>query len=372
MLESRWGRRLGPGIAALAGVLVIASTTVGAPPAEVGALPTCRDGTLAAPAADAADAAAWYRLDPVLLDGARQGQRLDVGRIGGSAWTATLDSESFASEPAGGRIVFGTDDGRRSTVSVADMSRGCSTAVATTPDVIRHAVLAPDGATLYEFRVRRSDRADLGVWRRVPGREEASRILGPIKDDAAFGKTWTTELTWSLDRGRLAVTSCGEIACRIRVLDPVTGRARTVADPRLGALLGLADDHVLTYGACRGLPCPLFAVDLRRGTTRQLVDGAGLADLVVDAEGRPIAVHEVDRAVGRLAQIALDGTPFDDLAPQPDGYRIVGPGAGSAAEIPPGWLLLGPDGRLPAAPGGDARLQRLADGQTRRLEEVAP
>lgn len=369
MLESRWGRRLGPGIAALAGVLAIASTTVGAPPAEVGALPACRDGTT--PGA-VAGAAAWYRLDPVLVGGARQGQRLDIGRVGGSAWTVTLGSESFASAPARGRVVFGTDDGRRSTVSVADMARGCSTIVATSTDVIRHAVLAPDGATLYEFRVRRTDRADLGVWRRTPGRDDATRVLGSIGPDPAFGMTWTTDLTWSLDGGLLAVTSCGEVACRSRVLDPATGRSQTVADPRLGALVGLAGDRLVVRGACRGLPCPLFVVQASNGQVRTLAGAAGLATLVVDVDRRPTVIYEVEAAPDRLARVGLDGRTRDAFAVAADGYRIVGPAAAAGAETPPGWLLLGPDGRLPTGPGGDARLQRLADGQTRRLEEVAP
>lgn len=369
MLESRWGRRLGPGIAALAGVLAIASTTVGAPTGRVGALPACRVET---PAAPATGGAAWYRLDPVLIAGARQGQRLELGRIGGSAWTVALDSESFASAPAGGRVVFGTDDGRRSTVSVADVERGCSTLVATSPEVIRQAVLAPDGTTLYEHRVRRADRADLGVWRRTAGRDDATRALGPIAAAAAFGKTWSTGLTWSLDGRSLAIASCGEVACRVRVLDSATGRSRSVADPRLGALVGLADERLVVHGACRGLPCPLFTVDLDDGAVRRLADAAGLATLVIAADGRAIAVHEVDGAADRLARVALDGTTGDDLAIPIDGYRIVGPSAGAGAETPPGWLLLGPDGRLPAALGGDARLQRLADGQTRRLDEVAP
>ncbi|MGK2852321.1 MAG: hypothetical protein ACSLFN_15630, partial [Candidatus Limnocylindrales bacterium] len=259
MLESRWGRRLGPGIAALAGVLAIASTTFGAPTAEVGTLPACRDGAQPAPATGAT---AWYRLDPVLIAGARQGQRLELGRIGGSAWTVALDSESFASAPAGGRVVFGTDDGRRSTVSVADVERGCSTLVSTSSAVIRQAVLAPDGATLYEHRVRRADRADLGVWRRTPGGDDATHVLGPIAADAAFGRTWITDLTWSLDGRSLAITSCGEVACRIRVLDAGTGRSRMVADHRLGALVGLADDRLIVRGACRG---PRHRLDDVRG-----------------------------------------------------------------------------------------------------------
>ena len=368
MLESRWRRRLGIGIAATTAILAIASTTLGAPAAELVAPPACgSDG----PPSASPRAAAWYRLDPVIDDGVRTGQRLEVGRIGGAAWSVALDPESFATGPFHGLVVMGTDDGRRSTVSVADLDRGCTTVVATSRDVIRRAVLAPDGATIYEFRVGRRDRADLGVWRRSPGSDDAQQVLEPIAADPAFGITWTTDLAWSADGQALAVTSCGEAACRIRVLDTTTGRVQTVADPALGGFVGLADERVVVRGACPGLPCPIAAVDLREGTTRVLVDAAGLATLVVGEDGQTVVVHESDASGGALRTVSLDGRTTQGFT-APDGLRPISGLGGSGADLPAGWLVLGPDGRLPAMPGKDARAHHLADGQTLRLDEVLP
>lgn len=368
MLESRWRRRLGTGIAATAAILAIASTTLGAPAAEVVAPPACAgDG----PPSASPRAAAWYRLDPVIDDGVRTGQRLEVGRIGGAAWSVALDPESFATGPFHGLVVMGTDDGRRSTVSVADLDRGCTTVIATSRDVIRRAVLAPDGATIYEFRVGRRDRADLGVWRRSPGSDDAQLVLEPIPADPAFGITWTTELAWSTDGQALVVTSCAEAACRIRVLDTATGRVQTVADPTLGGFVGLADERVVVRGACPGLPCPISAVDLRDGTTRVLADVAGLATLVTGEDGQNVIVHESDASGGVLQTVSLDGVAGETFA-APDGLRPLVTVHGSGADLPAGWLVLGPDGRLPALPGTDARAHHLADGQTLRLDEVLP
>lgn len=368
MLESRWRRRLGPGIAATAAILAIASTTLGAPAAELVAPSAC--GGEAMPSASPG-AAAWYRLDPVIDAGVRTGQRLEVGRIGGAAWSVALDPESFATGPSNGLVVMGTDDGRRSTVSVADLGRGCTTVVATSRDVIRRAVLASDGVTIYEFRVGRRDRADLGVWRRLPGSDDAQQVLEPIPADPAFGVTWTTDLAWSTDGQALAVTSCGEAACRIRVLDTTTGRVQTVADPALGGFVGLADERVVVRGACPGFPCPIAAVDLRDGTTRVLVDAAGLATLIVGEDGQTVVVHESDASGGALRTVSLDGAANGAFT-APDGLRPISGLGDSGADLPAGWMVLGPDGSLPATPGTDALALNLADGQTLRLDEVLP
>src|SRR5262245_29098943 len=200
MLESRWGRRAGPGIAALGALLAIATTTLGAPTVEGRPPPPC-DATTPA-AADTLSSPAWYRLDPVLADGALVGQRLEIGRTDGPTWAMALDPESFATAPAGGRVVVGTDDGRRSTVSLVDTARGCLQSVVTTPDaVIRRAILEPDGRAIVEHRIRRTDRTDLGIWRRPLSGDAPTRILAPIEPDPAFGRTWSTDLVWS-DDGR--------------------------------------------------------------------------------------------------------------------------------------------------------------------------
>ena len=87
MVEARWGRRLGPASLALVGALGIASTT----PRRAGR--GRRDRRRIARRTrrrrrDRATGAPWFRLEPTLVDGARRGQRLDVGRGRAAAWTS--------------------------------------------------------------------------------------------------------------------------------------------------------------------------------------------------------------------------------------------------------------------------------------------
>ena len=378
-LETRWGRRLGWGLGAMAALTVIATTTVGAPAVEGRPPPVCADATAGgAASADGTTGltrAAWYRIEPVLANGARAAQRLDVGVAGGPSWTIPLDAESFAGAPDDGRVVIGTDDGRRSTISVVDLARGCMRVVAVTTDVVRNAVLAADGGAIIEHRVRRSDRADLGIWRRTTADGTSERILAAVEPDARFGITFLTTLQWATDGRHLGIASCGEVACRLRVLDTVGGSVRAVADPGLGELVGLDADRAVMRGACRGLPCPILDVGLDGAHVSPLSDAAGTADLVVDDRGRAVVAFEHDGPGGPLSIVPLGGAATaaqrTDL---PADLHIADHDAVVAVDLPPGWVLLArpdaPDD--PTAWIRDARVHRLADGAIRRLDEVSP
>lgn len=370
MVESRWFRRAGPAVAAVGAVLLIAATTLGAPghawvPEACAGLPRIGGSS----------PGSWYRIDPILDAGARAGQRLVIGRAGDRGTrTLELDAESFAAGPFGGMTLVGSDDGTRSRLSLVDVASACSWSLGDSRDVVRTAALAPDGATLFEFRVDRRTRTDLGVWQRaLDGSTAASRVLPPIDADARFGRTWLTDLTWSEDGGSLAVQSCGEIACRVRVLDPADGNVRLVADPGAGDLVGLDADRLVVHGACRGLPCPLLSIDLAGDSTIVLDHAAGQAVLSRDATGRPVVVHELGAGGGRLRSVRLDGTDPHDLPGDSDGRRLVpSPArAGGAAEHAPGWVLFGPDGRLPVDGSLRPLLRHIPDGRAVALDEVS-
>jgi hypothetical protein len=370
MVESRWFRRAGPALAAVGAIALIASTTLGArdriwvPVACAGA---ARVGNPAP--------GTWYRIDPALRDGARVGQRLAVGRAGDrGARTLGLAAESFAAGPFGGTILVGSDDGTRSRLSLVDVARACAWLLDESTDVVRTATLSPDGATVFEHRVDRRTRADLGIWRRaLDGSTSPDRALPPIAPDDRFGPTWLTDLAWSDDGRRLAVQSCGEVACRVRVLDPNGGATRLVADPAMGDMVGLSGDRLVAHGACRGLPCPLLSLDLSSGPMVTLDRTAGQAVLSRDAQGRPVVVHEVGTAGETLRVVGLDGGDPQLIPGDPDGRRLVaGPArSASAAELAPGWILLGPDGRLPIDGSVRPVLRHVLDGRAVPLDEVS-
>ena len=369
MVESRWFRRAGPGVAALGAVALVASTTLGAP-ASPWRPPTCAGSAQVG----SAPTGAWYRLDTRIVDGVNAGQRLSVGVAAtNGVRTLDLDPESFAAGPFAGAVLAGTDDGAASQLLLIDVGAGCAWSLGRSTDVVRRATLSPDGSSIIEFRVDRRSRADLGVWRRrLDGRGAAERILPPIPADDRFGPTWLTELSWSDDRTLLAVQSCGEVACRVRWLDLATSTTGLVADPGLGDMIAMTRDRVVAHGACRGLPCPIKSRSLGGGTATTLVAAAGQAVVAHEGRGAVLIVYEADAEGRALRSIGLDGTGDQAMVADLRGRRLIaGPSwAMGHAELPLGWIAFGPNGRLPVDGPIGASIRRLSDGRTVPFSEV--
>ncbi len=384
MVESRWLRWIGPGVVALGAVGFIASTTLGAgvrpwvPNACTGSPPDLVAAARDRKPAALADlrGAPWYRLDPILdRDGALMGQRLTIGLEGErTARTLDLAPEAFAAGPFGAVVLVGSDDGTTSRLQAVDVASGCAWPIAEERDVIRRATFDPAGSFIYEMRVDRVTRADLGVWRRsVAGTQAVRQVLGSLPPDARFGRTFSTEFTWDVARDRLAVQSCGELACRIRVVSPGGGPVVTLDSPELGTIVGLDGDHAVTYEACRGLPCPIVSTELGTGERQLLADAAGLAIVIPSTDGTRL-VHETGGgSQRRLRSVGVDGKEPRELGPVPDDLRLQPSAirAGAATDLPVGWVLLAPDGRLPADPGtGVPQLRHVPDGSTVPLDEA--
>ena len=374
MLESRWARRIGPGIVALGAVAIVASTTLGARE-RAWDPPPCPGLPDAAASRDGGATGVWYRLDPVLDAGRLVGQRLAVGVAGaGRPRTLALPGESFAAGPFGRAVLVGADDGRSSTLSLVDPAAGCARIVATSADVIRRATITPDGTTLVETRVARESREDLGVHARsLHGAASDRPLLPPIGADARFGPTWTTELAWSVEGDRLAVQSCGALDCRTRILDPATGGVDMIDEPGLGDMVGLGAGRLIVHGACGGLPCPLLAVPIDGGPVETVDDAAGQAVLTVGSDGRPFLVHESGPDGAQIRVRDLDGRSIATFGRDEAGRRLVAGSArsGTAADAAPGTVLFAPDGRLPLDGAVAPIARRLADGYAVPFEEIA-
>ncbi len=384
MLEPGWLRWIGPGVIAALAVGSVASTTLGAGPHPwVSRACGIESGGPAAAARAQGPAGlddlhqeAWFRVDASLdRTGALEGQRLALGMDGNrSSGVMDLPPESFAAGPFGRIVLIGADDGVVSRLEAVDVARECSWAVAEVADVVRRATIDLARATIYELRVDRATRADLGIWARpLDGSLPAVLVLEPLDADSRFGRTWTTEFAWDVSGRVLAVQSCGEVACRTRVIDPAGGPPLVLAEPDLGAMIGLDGALLATYAACPGFPCPILAVDLPTGARRILAEAGAVAVVIPTADG-PRVVHEVltDSGVA-LRAIALDGSFISDLGRMPDGARLVATpnAAGSSTRVPPGWVALGPGGRLPAdGPNAQTKLRHVPDGITVPLDEV--
>jgi hypothetical protein len=109
------------------------------------------------------------------------------------------------------------------------------------------------------------------------------------------------------------------------------------------------------------------------GSTVVIDHAAGQAVLSRDADGRPVIVHEVGAAGDQLRVVGLDGQDAEPLDGDPDGRRLIaGPArSAGAAEAVPGWVLFGPDGRLPIDGSVGPVLRRVTDGRAVPLDEVS-
>ena len=253
---------------------------------------------------------------------------------------------------------------------------GCSWVVGSERDVIRRATIDRSGTAIYEMRVDRATRADLGIWRRpVDGSAAPVRILDPIAPDARFGRTFSTEFAWDLAGDRLAVQSCGEFACRTRLLDPRGGTAQMLDEPDLGLLVGVDGDSIVTYADCHGLPCPIVSTDITTGERRTLADAAGRRDAHPRPTMAPAWSSRCRTDAGTAAPVRRARRSRPPTATPRSRPTSTWPGrrcrAGPRPRVPAGWVLLAPDGRLPIDPTDHRpQLRRIQDGATVRLDEA--
>jgi hypothetical protein len=340
----------------LAGAVTLGGTAPFAAATKGWMPPPCGGGG-APPGGDAA----WYRADPVLDgSGTLAGLRLVAGGMEGPDRVLALEPESFASGPVQGRVIVGEDDGTHSVLRALDPARGCATEIASVRDgVVRSAVASEDGRVLFEHRVDRLSRTDLGVWRRDledwRSMGPARRVLEPLGPDARYGPTFTTGLVVDATGG-LVVASCGERACRTRMLAS-DGRIRTVGPT--GPALGAVGGSPVTRDVCTGLPCPIVVHEpdgtqriIARDARLAALGGAGDGVLVVEGDGGRLRTVDVQSGAG--------------MALAAEGMLPVGGGslATSGASSVPGEVVLAPGGRV----DGVASLRRVLPA----VQEVAP
>jgi hypothetical protein len=340
-MESKRWLRLTP----LAVAALVAGVTTGQPAALAAADRPWDPPPCPSDAGGPPGVGAWYRLDASLdSSGTLTGTRLTVGSAGTASRTLALAPESFASGPVGGLVLAGSDDGTRSELRLVDPADACATAVARESDVIRSAIMAPGGRSIYEHRVDRGSRADLGVWRLdldAGARGAAAmRVLPGLDVDPAYGPTFLTDLIVGGD-GRLVVSSCGIEACRVRVLDPTTGSVMSV--DRGGPALGVSGSRLVQRAACAGEPCPIEAVDLATGSRATLLEaayGSRLAGSWLVAEMAGGLIETVDVSSGRASSpVDAGGVPVR-----------AGSIAQSGAEVAAGGVPLAVGGRPGAGP----------------------
>jgi len=264
-------------------------------------------------------------------------------------------------------VLVGDDAGSRSTLRLLDVGRRCWSVVGSEADVIRSALLSPDGAVVWEHRVDRTTRADLGLWSRpADGNAAAARVLPGLAPDATHGRTWTTELTVAAD-GRIVVASCGERACRTRVLDSRSGGVLSAS--ATGPAVGVTGSTLVVLDPCTALPCRVAGIDLRTSVRSALGATWGPAALG-GSDGSTLVLTAADGALEILPATGARTTTRRVAAGEGVMPLRSGSTATSGLEVDRGSVPFARDGRV-SDPSGAGALDPASLAVT-RLSEVQP
>ena len=339
MRKRRWPVRLGAALIVVSGLVAAVATL--RLQAEVQAGPTSQ---VAAPAACstppvkpgepvAPQLGTWWRSTERLDEaGTLVGRQLFVGRDRSATAVVDLAAESAVTGPVSGMVVATTDDGSQSEVRLLAVPDACAWVAYRTAAVVRSAILDPRDGALFLHVLDRSTRADRGIWTlpgAAPNTADPALVAPPLgaatdRVGPAVGNVWSTQLRLDARSENLAVQSCGDLGCLIRIVDLRDGAAEpmVVGGPNQGDLLGFAGAELVTWDRCPGLPCAVVSWDPWTGRRRSLVDEAIAAGLTGDGR-RLVAVItsgpasralEVDPATG-AARPLVDLPP--GLAPLP-------------------------------------------------------
>jgi hypothetical protein len=369
MRKRRWWVLVGPPIILLA---VVGFAVLGrgeAVASRAGTLPrftACSSAV--ATTRQAAEPGTWWKTSDALdASGALIRRLLFVGKAGAASGRIVLGVESAVSGPINGLVVLASDDGSHSQVRLVSVADNCEVLIDDRADVVRTVILNAHDGSVFAHVVGRETRDDLGTFRISPTAEghwqsqlAAPPLAGALATDV--GQVYGTGL--HLDRGgkHLAIQSCTDLACLTRVFDlahpdlaPVVLRGTDH-----GPMLGFAGSDLITWGACLGYPCPVFAWDTATGEHRQL--SAQGTSVAITANGRRLVIVEGGAAGSRTIEVdAATGrsTPLRGLQP---GLRplSVGPGATIGLEVAADEVPM-------AAVGGDPLALRPDDAAVEAL-----
>jgi len=224
--------------------------------------------------------------------GELMGRTLSATASDGRRITRTLPAESFVAPPTGALVLYGLhhpDAG--SQILGIDTDTGCEGLLATTDSIARSAISDQSGDALYVHSVSSSTRADLGVTRYRLSDGNVELVVPPLPADERFGRTFATELRWSVAEDELAVQSCGFSACRTRILEVATGAVSTIDEPAQGSLVALSDARLIAFATCPGRPCEVLSFDRRAGDTEVVAGEALAAEVRADAEAFIVVIE---------------------------------------------------------------------------------
>jgi hypothetical protein len=168
--------------------------------------------------------------------------------------------------------------------------------------------------------------------------------------------------------GQLLVTyDCRDNICRLRAYELPDGAAQFDVEAPNGDVVGITDEAlVIGHEPCEP-SCIVTAISLDDGTASDIGSFCGRATIVQVAAG-PALVTDArpDRTCSdgsTLAVVDLRTGVTTSSVNLPEGYELVATSLGDGLELPPGSVMLAPDGNpFAPIPGRPAQLISLQSG----------
>jgi hypothetical protein len=303
-----------------------------------------------------AEPGTWWKTSDVLDASGRLIRRLlFVGKGHAASGRIDLGVESAVSGPVDGVVVLASDDGARSLVRLVSVAGQCEVVIEDRADVVRTALLDTQGSVFVHV-VARDTREDLGTFRISPTADGHWRpelvtppLAGALADEV--GLVYGTGLKLDRDGRHLAVQSCTDLACLTRIFDLANpaGAPVILRGPDHGPMLGFAGSDLVTWGACLGYPCPVFAWNTASGGHRQLSGQA--TSVAITANGRRLVIVEGGATGSRTIEVDTASGRSTPLRGLPAGLRAFGdgPGAMEGLEVAADEVAMGLAGGDPLA-----------------------
>ena len=268
-------------------------------------------------------------------------------------WIANMEiaRSPAASIDSAGRLLFVEDDGARSTVHLTSVDAGDDTVVTELPDVVWTAKLLAGRGEAFLVHLERGTGKDRGVWA-VSLADGSVRQAMPAPREPGLGVVrpvalipFRTSLLGSPDGSLLLRESCnsldGTFDCVTDVLDLDAGRSRSL--PVAEGFIGIAGHWAVAYESCGEVSCRIDVIDLETGDVSELPgtpDGIALGsvrgEVVVSAAASFRGNHSYAIDVTRLA----DGRRERILRNPHDQPLSMGCCFGWSLELPSGWVLI--------------------------------
>jgi hypothetical protein len=264
---------------------------------------------------------------------------------------AIVGALPWATGPVDGLIATGHFDGAMSHVAVVSTGDGQPRTVLESGDIVHSGVIDATSGSLVILRLSSTTRQPIGID--VVDLGAGQRRLLTDAGTLAAVRAQVTIRLFATNDGHLLVLDCrDDRRCTATALEIASGRQMAQFETVGGDPIGLLDGHLVVTGGCE-LPCALTSYDLSSGADREIGTTCGRGQIAM-LRGQEVLVSDQplggDCFTDAYAIRAYDraGDPVSGLIQlADDGRELVSFDETSGAQLPDGWVILGPHGRIP-------------------------